>query len=158
MSYKLAGVIWNDDGTMATIKPSPLEVSKQLKDFVLEVVKNGLDRMFINGSFDIIEKTLKDYEELTNKPVMLYGRTHGKTQALIDTVCKNYKDVKITNLEDEKKLKALEIIKNKMVDIHNLIYSSNVEEYNKFAMNYNQELCNTLLTQEEYELLKEVLL
>lgn len=158
MSYKLAGVIWNDDGTMATIKPSPLEVSKQLKDFVLEVVKNGLDRMFINGSFDIIEKTLKDYEELTNKPVMLYGRTNGKTQALIDTVCKNYKDVKITNLEDEKKLKALEIIKNKMVDIHNLIYSSNVEEYNKFAMNYNQELCNTLLTQEEYELLKEVLL
>lgn len=52
-------------------------------------------------------------------------------------------------------LNILQIIKEKRVDIHNLLYSSNVEEYNKFVMNYNQELCNTLLTQEEYELLKE---
>lgn len=60
---------------------------------------------------DIIETALKNYEELTSKPAMLYGRTHGHTQVLIDTICKNYKEVKITNLEDEKKLKALEIIK-----------------------------------------------
>lgn len=59
---------------------------------------------------------------------------------------------------ERKQLKALEIIKEKQVDIHNLIYSQSLEEYNTFAMKYNQELCNTLLTQEEYELLKEVLL
>lgn len=39
---------------------TPLEVSKELKDFVLEFVKNGLDRRFICGSFDLIEKELKD--------------------------------------------------------------------------------------------------
>lgn len=59
----------------------------------------------------LIETTLKNYEELTSKPVILCGRTHGYTQALIDTICKNYKEVKITNLEDEKKVKALEVIK-----------------------------------------------
>ena len=42
---------------------TPLEVSKQLKDFVLEFVKNGLDRMFIRGSFDIIETELKQLEK-----------------------------------------------------------------------------------------------
>lgn len=40
-----------------------LEVSKELKDFVLEFVKNGLDRRFICGSFDLIEKELKDKED-----------------------------------------------------------------------------------------------
>lgn len=39
-----------------------LEVSKQLKVFVLEFVKNGLDRKFIHGSFDRIEAALEDYE------------------------------------------------------------------------------------------------
>ena len=41
-----------------------LEVSKQLKDFVLEFVKNGLDRRFIHGSFDIIDTALKRLNEL----------------------------------------------------------------------------------------------
>lgn len=41
---------------------TPLEVLKQLKEFVLEFVNNGLDKMFVQGSFDIIEKELKDYE------------------------------------------------------------------------------------------------
>lgn len=61
--------------------------------------------------FDIIETALKNYEELTNKPVMFCRSTHGSKQALIDMICKNHKEVKITCLEDEKKLKALEIIK-----------------------------------------------
>ena len=41
---------------------TPLEVSKQLKNFVLEFVKNGLDRKIIHGSFDIIEKEFKALE------------------------------------------------------------------------------------------------
>ena len=63
--------------------------------------------------YSIVEKALKNYEELKNKPIMLYGRTHGQTQELIDIICKNHKEVKITNLEDEEKLKALEILKNR---------------------------------------------
>ena len=114
--------------------------------------------MFVDGSFDIIEKTLKDYEELTNKPVMLYGKTHEKTQALIDTICKNYKEVKITNLEDEKKLKALEIIIDKQVDIRIFISSAilgNHEEPD--AYNFIVSDVKRHLTKEEFDLLKEVL-
>ena len=36
-----------------------LKASKQLKDFVLGFIKNGLDRRFIHGSFEIIETALK---------------------------------------------------------------------------------------------------
>lgn len=49
----------------------------------------------------------------------------------------------------EKQKKALEIYKNKIVDSFWLIESNNLEQYN------NGE--NEFLTQEEYELLREVL-
>lgn len=55
----------------------------------------------------------------------------------------------------EKELKALEIIKDKAVDIFKLriaIMLNNLNEYNK----RHAEWCK--LTQEEYDLLKEVLL
>lgn len=83
-----------------------LEISKQLKDFVLKFVKNGLDRRLIHVSFDIIEKELK----------------------------------------------ALEIIKSKEVNVAWLTYTDGLKEYNcgKFIGSY--------LTQEEYDLLREVLL
>ena len=102
---------------------------------------------------DIIETALKNYEELTNKPVMLYGSTHGHTKKLIDIICKNYKEVKITNLEDEKKLKVLEIIKEKKVDCLLITISQTVMDYNDMC-----EEDNVNLTQEEYDLLKEVML
>lgn len=104
----------------------------------------------------LIETTLKNYEELTSKPAILHGRTHGHTQALIDTICKNYKEVKITNLEDEKKLKALEIIKEKNVWFWVFRRTHNVNEYNEKVALYYPE-CDEL-TQEEYDILKEVLL
>ena len=46
-----------------------LEVSKQLKDFVLEFIKNGLDRRFVHGSFDIIETALKALNIINKKNV-----------------------------------------------------------------------------------------
>lgn len=54
----------------------------------------------------------------------------------------------------EKSLKALEIIKEKEVDIHNLLISETVEQYNSYThwLGYKGNL-----TQEEYDLLKEVL-
>lgn len=90
----------------------PLEVSKQLKDFVLEFIKNGLDRRFINGSFGIIETALK----------------------------------------------ALKIIKEKNVDIDYIrtcFYDEKggFKEYNAYV-GHDEEY---ELTQEEYDLLKEVL-
>lgn len=96
-----------------------LEVLKQLQDFVLEFVENGLDRIFVNGSFDIIKTAL--------------GRL-------------NY---------SERKLKVLEIIKEKRIDVDLFIDTSScggLEEYNEYCCNWAK------LTQEEYNLLKEVLL
>lgn len=52
----------------------------------------------------------------------------------------------------EKELKALEITKNKRVIVGRLIFSKDLWEYNNYV-SYDMEL-----TQEEYELLREVLL
>ena len=53
-----------------------------------------------------------------------------------------------------KELKALEIIKKKGILVNGLIKSKDLGEYNTLC-NYYQ--MSELLTQEEYELLKEVL-
>lgn len=55
----------------------------------------------------------------------------------------------------EKSLKALDIIKEKQVDIHDLLISRAVEQYNSYThwLGYKGNL-----TKEEYDLLKEVLL
>lgn len=105
---------------------------------------------------EIVETALKNYEELTNTPPILCRRTQGGTQSIIDYICKNYKEVKITNLEDEKKLKALEIIKEKRVNIFTFYECCSWHN----PSNYNDSLgcpVNCELTQEEYDLLKEVL-
>lgn len=54
--------------------------------------------------------------------------------------------------ETEKSLKALEIIKEKSVDVQLLKNSKNVNEYNWYVHTKDRAL-----TQEEYDLLKEVL-
>ena len=46
-----------------------LKASKQLKDFVLGFIKNGLHRRFIIGSFEIIENALKALEIIKEKNV-----------------------------------------------------------------------------------------
>ena len=46
-----------------------LKASRQLKDFVLGFIKNGLDRRFIIGSFEIIETALKALEIIKEKNV-----------------------------------------------------------------------------------------
>ena len=149
-------------------RPTPLEAFAKVKDR-LEIwdcseesnwEEYGTGYYECEEELDLIETTLKNYEELTNKPVILYGRTHRNTQALIDTICKNYKEVKITNIEDEKKLKALEIIKEKKVDtllLFRCFDFDNLYGYPHFEM-YNQELYTQNITKEEYDLLREVLL
>jgi len=65
----------------------------------------------------------------------------------------------ILNDSREKKLKALEIIKEKRVDITTLFDCLNAEEYNRWVPVRSHYSYPPLeLTQEEYDLLKEVLL
>ena len=102
---------------------------------------------------NIIETALKNYQELLKRPCVLVGRTNGHTKALIDTISKNYKEIKITSLEDEKEIKAFEIIKKKNVSTIGLKYHSTCENYNNDLLKGEYPL-----TKEEYDLLKEVLL
>ena len=60
-------------------------------------------------------------------------------------------------LDDFKKLKAFEIIKKKDVNITWIKDSQNMSEYNSWFLGERLEK-RYYLTQEEYELLKEVLL
>jgi hypothetical protein len=60
-------------GAIMSKELTPLEVSKQLKDFVLEFTKNGLDRRFVIGSFDIIDKQLKALEIIKEKECLFRG-------------------------------------------------------------------------------------
>lgn len=110
----------------------------------------------------ILETALKNYEELLKRPCVLMGRTNGHTQALIDKICKNYKEVKITNLEDENKLKAFEIVDEKNVCIATLKDSNSLEEYNDVICYHkvrSMSLTKPLfLEQSEFDLLNEVLL
>ena len=80
-----------------------------------------------------------------------------QVQELIDTICKNYKEVKITNLEDEKKLKALEIIKEN--ELLSVFQDSNGKCYVIFTGKYGFENKTAVeIPQEEFDLLKEILL
>ena len=56
----------------------------------------------------------------------------------------------------EKELKAFEIIRNKQVDTWSLIPSANLKEYHYVIS--AERYTNLKLSQEEYDLLKEVLL
>ena len=122
---------------------TPLEVSKQLKDFVLEFVKNGLDRMFVRSSFNIIEKELESLEKIDNS-VSIIGPIEEMSPDVIS-----------------KKLKALEIMKKKRLAwVWFIDNKLSFEDYNKSVDFLVGEPAHKpkKLTQEEYGLLKEVLL
>ena len=88
-----------------------------------------------------MSKGLEALKELTNELL-------GHTALLTDD------DVKAKETIIEKELKALEVIKNKKVNVFLLINCDSLEEYNSQTYVYPQRQ----LTQEEYNLLKEVLL
>lgn len=86
----------------------------------------------------IIEKALKETERLKTSYL----------ENLLNEESKEY---------IYKKLKVLEIVKEKKVDVDLLLKSLDSEMYNVVFENWNRPERNQL-TQEEYELLKEVLL
>jgi hypothetical protein len=104
MSYKLAGVTWNDDGTMAESMPP-----------------------------------FKALSHLTYGAIMDHDTTVAQ--------CVAWHDIVATEL------RALDIIKEKGINVFELRFSFSLEEYNICKGEENQEL-----TQKEYETLKRVLL
>lgn len=60
--------------------------------------------------------------------------------------------------QDAKKLKALEIIKEKSVDVGFLQWHSSVDSYNSYIVEHAWTKHTKTLTQEEYDLLREVFL
>lgn len=63
----------------------------------------------------LIEEALKNYQELLERPCVVMPRASGKTNAIIEKICKFNKEIKITNLVDENKVKAFDIIKENLV-------------------------------------------
>lgn len=84
---------------------------------------------------------VKIKEGLFSNKLLSYERRYGK-----DVFSKQIPII-------EKELKALEIMKNKEVQIATLILSNTCDGYN-----FSKGLLGKFLTQEEYNLLKEVLL
>ena len=82
-------------------------------------------------------------------------KQNASLQSENENLKKSNKDYDETNWRQLKYIlkltKVIEILKIKRVSIHILLETNSVAEYN-FCVDYNQ-----LLTQEEYELLKEVL-
>lgn len=103
-------------------------------DFEIDATVND----FCEKDLDIIETELKDNEDL-------------KTQFAVNSMNEFFR-----TLDEQKKLKALEIIIEKDVSMYWLRHSKNVDEYNNFILTDKRQYQK--LTQEEYDLLKEVLL
>lgn len=121
------------------------KMSKELK--ALEKIKFYAGDTWINSiEWNTIEDALKRLEELERKHnELLY----------------NYAELVHCGMKSEqKKLKAFEIIKEKKVDtllLFRCFELDNLYGHSHFEL-YNQELYTQNITEEEYKLLKEVLL
>lgn len=147
---------------------TPLEIINiKLKD-----KNNKYDRRVINGSgeylylikeeeLNAIESALEQkgvleyrnynlgnmYRALREEHLALLEFLKGERQNAFEEYLVNSQIAK----QNEEKLEALEIIKEKRVNVQALFYSTSCEDYNKHYTHYEN------LTQEEYDFLKEVL-
>lgn len=139
MSYKLAGVVWNDDGTMETKKLSPLEVWKGIQWALKDV---GY------GAKEIIENALKNYQDLQNKCDVLETEYLDQQRRML-----KYDEVK------QIKLKALKIIEEKNVDIGGIKNCVGAYAYNDFKQFSETKLVKRkAITQGEFEEIREAIL
>ena len=79
-----------------------LKASRQLKDFVLGFIKNGLHRRFIIGSFEIIENALKVLEIIKEKNVdiLLVKNCYGPLAcAIYNSNINEVENIKLTKEE-----------------------------------------------------------
>ena len=122
----------------------------------LDYVLNGKQ----NQDYKIIETALKDYELMKQPKIIVVDKkiSDDDLEKLINQgiIVGNLEQSKIEPLfdnETQNKLKALEIIKEKEVNVGLLSRCANAERYNK-GICYEPRY----LAQEEFDLLKEVLL
>ena len=122
------------------------------------------------GDCDIIEKELKDYQEI--KEIAKRYNWDDITGKIFNVETdRKYRDLfnsAIVNIqEDYRKARALEIIKNKGVFAHLLQQSQNMKEYNTLMLvafkkmaekDYKGAVEKFCLTQGEFDFLKKVLL
>ena len=133
-----------------------LSQNKQLSPLeALKIVKNNIINDYLNIDYkqeknylcllDIIEialKRLEEYKKCIDLDVANYISTHN--MSVMDTETYNLL---------HKRSQALEIIKEKNINVRGIINSSNLEYYIDHCMPRNSKEP----TQEEYDLLKEVL-
>ena len=143
--------------TSKELSLSLLEIEKHLKDFVFELEMGKVDKMFISHSFEIIETALKEYEFMKQTKIIVHDKKISdddleklKNQIIIADNLEQKIEPLFDN-ETKKKLKALEIIKEKEVNVFVLLHSGNLKIYNDIVED------NRKLTQEKYDLLKEAL-
>lgn len=123
--------------------PTSLELIKDLKSFVFRFnQKSNLDCLYISGALDIIETALKRAEELE-----IENSEQFKEKWVQDNLAMTFE----LNVAKHK-LKALEIIKEKRVNIEYIKCCDTYEQYCLICSYANE------ITQEEFDLLKEVLL
>jgi len=103
----------------------------------------GMKGRLTKKDIENIEKALKEYEFLKNFFYKLKEKYGIDDLDYLEHIVREYDN-------NKKKLKALEIIKEKEVYPTFLLNCKSVEEYNHECINK--------ITQEEYDLLKEVLL
>ena len=126
-------------------------MSKELE--ALEEIKNHKIKLDANIKYDNGDETQYRFETIKDM--------FPKQFAIIETALKDHE--KITSgdfhiepinvhIENQKQIKAFEIIKDKEVDVFIFLHSGDLETYNDIVED------NRKLTQEEYVLLKEVVL
>ena len=137
---------------------SPLEA--------LERIRNCRRTDFIESDLNIIETALKKYEKILTY-FDIYAKvlnTENKLKAF-DNLSKDYEKVTKELSKEIEKNRALEIIKKCGTDIALLKASKNKQEYDQrlcrrvnYGIESDQKLTYLTETQEEFDLLKEVLL
>lgn len=160
MSYILAGILWNDDGTMATATTKdPLEALEELRYRITNFNGKFHNYNELMGTIEAALLRLKGYENHTTFTMVNQINTlRDENDELRKRLNEMYELREQYHL-DQTKLKALEIIKEKNVDITTLLDCHNAKEYNRWnsiRSHYSHPPID--LTQEEYDLLKEVLL
>lgn len=135
-----------------------LEAFRKIKEYLV-----NLQFHFLEEELDIIETALKEYEEhkqiLNDYGLSLFDFRHACFTFVQFKNSKGFEGV-------EKKLKALKIIKEKEVNVYILQWYLKHSSYEQYADDFERnrrdcdlpDLGDKILTQEEYDLLKEVLL
>jgi len=152
-----------------------LEALKFIKNVEVEIGNdlNTATKVFelnheYNKAFDIVEKALKEYEMMKQIKIIVVDKKISdddldklKNQRVF---VGNLEQCEIKSLFDErtqKQLKALEIIKEKNVNVRafrKVLLMKQNDDVKLMAYNSQNDKYEDDLTQEEYDLLKEVLL